>query len=109
MMSCPRRHWKACGGRTRTRTLDPLIKSQLLYQLSYAPGCRASAQAGRAVAKPKIGVQNGLCTTKHAALWSAPVRGAARFSRQDCGGTPMTKLTRRVMAALGALVLSVGI
>ena len=26
-----------CGGRTRTRTLDPLIKSQLLYQLSYAP------------------------------------------------------------------------
>ena len=26
------------GGRTRTRTWDPLIKSQLLYQLSYAPG-----------------------------------------------------------------------
>ena len=25
------------GGRTRTRTLDPLIKSQLLYHLSYAP------------------------------------------------------------------------
>src|SRR5665811_2034682 len=25
------------GGRTRTRTVDPLIKSQLLYQLSYAP------------------------------------------------------------------------
>ena len=25
------------GGRTRTRTLGPLIKSQLLYQLSYAP------------------------------------------------------------------------
>jgi hypothetical protein len=29
------------GGRTRTRTLDPLIKSQLLYQLSYAPGMPA--------------------------------------------------------------------
>ena len=28
------------GGRTRTRTLDPLIKSQLLYQLSYAPFAR---------------------------------------------------------------------
>src|SRR5687768_4317407 len=28
------------GGRTRIRTLDPLIKSQLLYQLSYAPGPR---------------------------------------------------------------------
>ena len=26
------------GGCTRTRTLDPLIKSQLLYHLSYAPG-----------------------------------------------------------------------
>jgi hypothetical protein len=29
------------GGCTRTRTLDPLIKSQLLYQLSYAPAGRA--------------------------------------------------------------------
>ena len=28
------------GGCTRIRTLDPLIKSQLLYQLSYAPGGR---------------------------------------------------------------------
>ena len=27
----------ACGGRTRIRTRDPLIKSQLLYQLSYTP------------------------------------------------------------------------
>jgi hypothetical protein len=41
------------GGRTRTRTLDPLIKSQLLYQLSYAPQPRGqattmnAAQAGR--------------------------------------------------------------
>jgi hypothetical protein len=25
-----------CGGRTWARTKDPLIKSQLLYQLSYA-------------------------------------------------------------------------
>jgi hypothetical protein len=29
------------GGCTRTRTLDPLIKSQLLYQLSYAPDAGA--------------------------------------------------------------------
>src|SRR5665213_1374887 len=28
------------GGRSRTRTCDPLIKSQLLYQLSYAPHAR---------------------------------------------------------------------
>ena len=36
------------GGRTRIRTLDPLIKSQLLYQLSYAPGsrCGRAPQAG---------------------------------------------------------------
>ena len=27
---------KYYGGRAGTRTLDPLIKSQLLYQLSYA-------------------------------------------------------------------------
>src|SRR6202790_5327592 len=30
--------WRLAGGRTRARTWDPLIKSQLLYQLSYAPG-----------------------------------------------------------------------
>ena len=34
------------GGRTRTRTWDPLIKSQLLYQLSYAPGNRPAGRAG---------------------------------------------------------------
>src|SRR5437660_4481690 len=41
------------GGRTRTRTWDPLIKSQLLYQLSYAPGkCRPGRPRGlRPVAK----------------------------------------------------------
>ena len=36
--------WLGCqilerlGGRTRARTWDPMIKSHLLYQLSYAPG-----------------------------------------------------------------------
>ena len=35
------------GGRTRARTWDPLIKSQLLYQLSYAPGSnRMSVEDG---------------------------------------------------------------
>jgi hypothetical protein len=34
------------GGRTRTRTWDPLIKSQLLYQLSYAPGILPAGCAG---------------------------------------------------------------
>src|SRR5262249_27463356 len=31
------------GGRTRTRTWDPLIKSQLLSTLSYAPGIAPTA------------------------------------------------------------------
>ena len=33
------------GGRTRARTWDPLIKSQLLYQLSYAPGLPSTGLA----------------------------------------------------------------
>jgi hypothetical protein len=36
------------GGRTRTRTWDPLIKSQLLYQLSYAPRLRRHGSSARA-------------------------------------------------------------
>ena len=34
------------GGRTRARTWDPLIKSQLLCQLSYAPVDRLIAKGG---------------------------------------------------------------
>ncbi len=30
------------GERSRTRTYDPLVKSQLLYRLSYAPACSRS-------------------------------------------------------------------
>jgi hypothetical protein len=48
------------GGRTRARTLDPLIKSQLLYQLSYAPIaiCRAASLGkGRRLAKARQTVQ----------------------------------------------------
>ena len=39
------------GGRTRARTLDPLIKSQLLYQLSYAPIESFKAAPGRREAR----------------------------------------------------------
>ena len=39
------------GGRTRTRTWDPLIKSQLLYQLSYAPENAARPKEPSPVAK----------------------------------------------------------
>jgi hypothetical protein len=33
------------GGRSRDRTYDPLIKSQLLYQLSYAPELPSAGEA----------------------------------------------------------------
>jgi len=35
------------GGRNRARTCDPLIKSQLLYQLSYAPGLPSAGSPAR--------------------------------------------------------------
>ena len=52
------------GGRTRTRTWDPLIKSQLLYQLSYAPGMppRWTPQGLRPVAKRVPAVQRRTAT-----------------------------------------------
>jgi hypothetical protein len=55
------------GGRTRARTWDPLIKSQLLYQLSYAPGTRPEKviAGGRRVAKRHPHVQQGK------ALWAS--------------------------------------
>jgi hypothetical protein len=43
------------GGRTRTRTWDPLIKSQLLYQLSYAPETPAAVEPARAASCSKAG------------------------------------------------------
>jgi hypothetical protein len=49
------------GGRTRARTWDPMIKSHLLYQLSYAPGT-GSGKAftrGRRLAKRFPDVQQG--------------------------------------------------
>src|ERR1017187_1916225 len=46
------------GGRNRARTCDPLIKSQLLYQLSYTPGLDIRSVAGvllqRAVGLSKL-------------------------------------------------------
>src|SRR5437016_9666358 len=41
------------GGRTRTRTWDTLIKSQLLYQLSYAPEMPAAGGPTRAASCSK--------------------------------------------------------
>src|SRR3974390_1058294 len=43
------------GGRTRARTWDPLIKSQLLYQLSYAPVLPSAGSPPSGVRLAKVG------------------------------------------------------
>ena len=46
-ISCPdRKSDRSAGGCSRARTCDPLIKSQLLYLLSYAPAAAAAGRAG---------------------------------------------------------------
>ncbi len=80
------------GGRTRARTWDPLIKSQLLYQLSYAPGkargplfkTRRSCSRAAAACPATRALQVEAC-----ALWSATVLGAAIFvaDQSEHGGT----------------------
>jgi hypothetical protein len=48
------------SGRTRARTWDPLIKSQLLYQLSYAPERRVRpCEAGRLAKQLRDGKRTG--------------------------------------------------
>jgi hypothetical protein len=42
------------GGRSRTRTYDPLIKSQLLYHLSYAPVPSRSGEGPLAVSRAPL-------------------------------------------------------
>ena len=43
------------GGRTRARTWDPLIKSQLLYQLSYAPAQKRASNIKDIRREPRLG------------------------------------------------------
>src|SRR5580765_7776722 len=59
------------GGRTRTRTWDPLIKSQLLYQLSYAPRATTAGTPAswRRLAKGRHAVQQ---TSRRALVPAAP-------------------------------------
>src|SRR5262245_60398167 len=72
------------GGRSRTRTYDPLIKSQLLYHLSYAPDISAFASLRRKLA----GASNRVTcqAVLPLALPRLPCPGAA---------APYAKLTRR--------------
>src|SRR5216683_2350037 len=55
---------RTCGEPSRTRTCDPLVKSQLPYQLSYRPTCLNTSQleyyilTDAKVQSPKSNVQN---------------------------------------------------
>ena len=108
------------GGRTRARTWDPLIKSQLLYQLSYAPSVTpGGAPSRRGLAKPPRTVQQ---TCRFAAanenrranpaasrgaassgrLRAQPRSVATRAARQPlrrpCGGPPEDRPMRTSIA-----------
>src|ERR1700691_1372167 len=62
------------GGRTRIRTWDPLIKSQLLYRLSYAPDPAGGSKAALIAGPP--------CPVQKPAGAAIP-RSAKRFA-PDC-------------------------
>ena len=50
------------GGHSRDRTYDPLIKSQLLYQLSYVPVSRLAATSEGSITGQILPVQPFLKT-----------------------------------------------
>src|SRR3974390_18246 len=62
------------GGRTRARTWDPLIKSQLLYQLSYAPVFPSAGSPPSGVRLAKVGKS----------VQPRKVRGAAKKEAARC-------------------------
>src|SRR6185436_844985 len=67
------------GGRTRARTWDPMIKSHLLYQLSYAPGCgsgKALARGRRLAKRPRDVQQTG---ASFPGLWRLPEMAKSRW------------------------------
>ncbi len=70
------------GGRSRIRTYDPLIKSQLLYQLSYAPA------KGAAYSNPLTACE-------------APA-GASRHRERRAQGRPAPMRSRRSWPPAGA-------
>ena len=72
------------GGRTRARTLDPLIKSQLLYQLSYAPIAPRDMPPGR----PRPVAKARRAGKRKRAIRFPPARGplaaSGRLSSSPC-------------------------
>src|SRR5579871_393359 len=90
------------GGRTRSRTLDPLIKSQLLYQLSYAPIAIAALiqlGKGRRLAKARrAGKRKGRARVELGAR--------RRYAWAALGPTAVTRRPRRPRLQFFALSTS---
>ena len=72
------------GGRSRTRTYGPLIKSQLLYQLSYAPAGPSARVGGPIASMPRI-AKAGDCQDR---CWTR-VRPGAHVSPCQTAGRPL--------------------
>ena len=64
------------GGCSRARTYDPLIKSQLLYLLSYAPTPRAPASEAPAFARART-IAKSCGLTRRAGAYSAGAAASA--------------------------------
>ena len=76
--------WIGSGGRSRTRTYGPLIKSQLLYQLSYAPAGPSTRIAGPIASTPRI-AKTGDCKDR-----CSPRPAIAKTG--DCQGRRLTHI-----------------
>ena len=79
----------------RARTVDPLIKSQLLYQLSYTPiiaACLPDPRAGRPESNPALA--NEPCPVQHPAL--IPARSPKTIPNQASfrGGSARPRLRK---------------
>ena len=102
------------GGRSRTRTCDPLIKSQLLYQLSYAPpdGEAVLYKGGRACRDWRgfrpIGLAEAadadvavdIDAHQQAQCRTSPSAWRCRHRRSAASGTPTTGMRPITMAML---------
>src|SRR5258708_29113018 len=76
------------GGRTRARTWDPLIKSQLLYQLSYAPNpseARGLARRSRLVDRPESSIPPARATARLPRDWKLRVAVDVDANQQAAG------------------------
>ena len=106
--------WIGSGGRSRTRTYGPLIKSQLLYQLSYAPAGPSTRIAGPIASTPRIaktGDCKGRCLPRPAIAETGDCQGrrlthilacAHVSSRQTAGRPLQAGLARRAEESPGS-------